>query len=193
MLSVPENSRARHTIVVVGAVRAPLDPRRHLALETPDRPFEILFKQFSAEPAALQPFSRLSGHATPIEWIHHEVVWIAQHTDEVLREVGRLSRGMHRQAPLLAVTQVEAVALRVRHGNQIRGDRSPVVDREPLADIVAPRTPLCPVPFCQEISHSGTVGLQDPPVASLGPRRFRQPPDRVVIPSRRSANQWAWR
>ena len=83
---------------------------------------------------------------------------------------------MRLQAVLLAVAQIEAVALGVGYRDEVGGNSRAVVHVEFCAYFVPRRPPLGTIPFGQEFLHTGAVWLQHAPVAGFRPRRLRQPP-----------------
>ena len=83
-----------------------------------------------------------------------------------------------------AVTEVETIAFSIWNGQQIRRDRSSVVNAELRADVVPGGPFLGLVPIPQQILHTLTIGLQNTAITGFGPRRRREPPytvDRIFF------------
>ena len=101
--------------------------RLRLLLKSSQCTSEIVLNDFDTNPFPSETFTDLSNHAASRERIYDQIPLIAHHADEIFRESGRESRRMGRKALFATVPQVERIAFRIWEGNEVRGNRRPVI------------------------------------------------------------------
>ena len=101
---------------------------------------------------------RAAGHAAAGEGIKNKVPWVGQHADEESGKTNWKARGMLGKLVLATIALIHAIALSVCKSDKIRRDRSPIIYRKLLTDVMSARSQLGAIAIFEQSLHGFAVG-----------------------------------